>query len=109
MKRTVAVVLCGLLLVQLLPMSVQALDYDPRQIRSQYDQVTRPESESWPWIDAQSIPQWIGPVLLPYNILTTFRRFLQDESVNSTLVQEKVMIEDGAILPKPSSCASQMR
>ena len=63
MKRTVAVVLCGLLLVQLLPLSVQALDYDPRRIGTKYVQATLPDTnEDVPWVDKIEDP--VPPIVV---------------------------------------------
>ena len=80
MKRTLAAVLCGLLLVQLLPLSVLALDYDYRQIRSQYDQVSRPETEAWPWSEDRGIlvPSEIETdrSIVSYALLTVVRWFV---------------------------------
>ena len=52
MRRNAALVLCGLLLIQLVPLPVKALDYDPRRIGSKYTQATLPDTQDdVPWID----------------------------------------------------------
>jgi hypothetical protein len=52
MKRKVALFLCGLLLLPLLPLPVKALDYDPRRIGTKYTQGDLSDvNEENPWVE----------------------------------------------------------
>lgn len=80
MKITVAAALCGLLLSQLLPLSVQALDFDDRQIRSKYNQVALPDTqEENPWVENVNDP--VAPIVVNSESLSAARA---SDSVDET-------------------------